>query len=51
MDKHVEVADKHHITDNKKGQVKIKVCDNNGYTFIATLHNVILATYICDRVF
>ena len=34
-DKIFEVADVHHITE-KKGHVLIKVCDNNGYPFIAT---------------
>ena len=41
--KHIEVADGHHITAKQKGQVRIKMCDNNGYHFIATLHNVLLA--------
>ena len=27
------------------------MCDNNGDTFIATLHNVILAPDLCDRLF
>ena len=27
------------------------MCDDNGYTFIATLHNVLLAPDICDRLF
>ena len=51
MDKHVEVADKHHITANKKGQVEIKNCDNTGDNFIVTLHNVLLAPDLCDRLF
>ena len=49
-DKHIEVAYGHHVTA-KKGQVQIKMCDNNGYTFIATLHNVLLALELCDRLF
>ena len=27
------------------------MCDNNGDTFIATLHNVLLAPDLCDRLF
>ena len=50
-DKHIEVADGHHVTSRKNGQVWIKICDDNGDTFIATLHNVILASDLCDRLF
>ena len=42
-DKYIEVADVHHITVKQKWQVQIKMCDNNGDPFIATLHNVVLA--------
>ena len=41
-DKHIEVLDGHHVTEKQKVQVQIKMCDNNGYPFIATLHNVLL---------
>ena len=27
------------------------MCDNNGDSFIATLHNVLLTPYLCDRLF
>ena len=27
------------------------MCNDNGDTFIATLHDVILAPYLCDRLF
>ena len=27
------------------------MCDDNGYPFIATLHNVLLAPDLCDRLF
>ena len=43
MDKYVEVADGHHVREKQKGQVQIKVCDNNGDTLIAGFHNVLLA--------
>ena len=43
MDKNIEVTDRHHVTVKQKGKAWIKICDNNGDPFIATLHNVILA--------
>ena len=42
-DKHVEVAEGNHVTAKQKGQVEIKMCDDHGDPFIATLHNVLLA--------
>ena len=27
------------------------MCDDNGMTFVATLYNVLLAPYLCDRLF
>ena len=50
-DKHIEVADGHHVTAKQKFQVKIKMCDDHGDPFIATLHNVLLAPDLCDRLF
>ena len=38
-DKYIEVADEHQVTAKQKGQVKIKMCDDNGDPFISTLHN------------
>ena len=43
--------DRHHITAKRKGQLRIQMCDDNGKTFIATLHNVILTPDLCDRLF
>ena len=51
MDKHIEVANRKNITEKQKGQVQIKMCDDHGYPFIATLHNVLLAPDLCDRLF
>ena len=48
-DKYIEVADRNHVT--KKVQVQTKMCDDNGNIFIATLHNVLLAPDLCDRLF
>ena len=50
-DKYIEIADGHHVTAKQKGQVKIKMCDNNGDPFITTLHNVLLAPDLCGRLF
>ena len=50
-DKYIEVADGHHVTAKQKGRVQIKMCDDNGKPFIATLHNVLLAPDLCDRLF
>ena len=50
-DKHIEVPDGHHVTAKQKGQVRVKMCNNNRDPFIATLHNVLLAPYLCDRLF
>ena len=35
----------------QKWQVQIKMCDNNGDPYISTLHNVLLAPDLCDRLF
>ena len=50
-DKYIEVADGHHVTAKQKDQVQIKMCDDNGNPFIATLHSVILAPELCERLF
>ena len=50
-DKYIEVADGHHVTSKQKGKVQIQMCDNNGKSFITTLHNVLLAPDLCDRLF
>ena len=50
-DKYIEVADENHVTAKQKGQVRIPMCDNDKKSFIATLHNVLLAPDLCDRLF
>ena len=50
-DEHIELADVHHVTAKQKGQVRIYMYNDNGYPFIATLHNVLLAPDLCDRLF
>ena len=39
------------MMSNQKGKVQIKMSDDNGNPFIATLHNVPLAPDICNRLF
>ena len=50
-DKYIEVADGHHVTTKQKGQVRIKMNDDNRNPFIATLHSVLLAPDLCNRLF
>ena len=49
--KYIEVVDRHHVTAKQKYQVQIQMCNDNGNTFIATLHNVLLAPDLCDKFF
>ena len=44
-DKHIEVADGHHVMEKQKGQVQIKMCENNGDPFISTLHQIYAIGY------
>ena len=49
--KYIEVADGQHVTPEQKGQVRIKMCNDNIDPFIATLHNVLFAPDLCDGLF
>ena len=51
MDKYIEAVDEHYATENQKGQVKIRVCDDIRNILIATLHYVLLAPDLCNGVF
>ena len=51
MDKYIEVVEGHHVTAKQRLQVRIKMCNDNRDSFIATLHNVLLAPDLCDRLF
>ena len=51
MDKYIEVVDGHFITAKQTGEVQIKMHDNNGKPFIATLYNLLFAPDLCDRLF
>ena len=46
-----KVVEGHHITAKQKVQVKIKMFNDNGYTFITTLYNVLLAPDMYDGLF
>ena len=50
-DIHIEVLERYHIMVKQEGQVQIKIYDDNGDPHIATLHNVLLAPDLCDRLF
>ena len=50
-DRHIEVADGHQVTEKQRGQVQIKMCNDNGDPSIATLHNVLLATDLSNGLF
>ena len=50
-DKHIEFADGNEVPAKQKRQVQIKICDDNRDSFIATLHKIILAPDLCDRLF
>ena len=50
-DKYIEVAYGNYVTEEQKGQVQIKICNDNGDNFIAIFHNVILAPDIYNRLF
>ena len=50
-DKHIEVADGNHVTGKQRGEVRIKICDDNRDNFIATLHNALLAPDLCGSSF
>ena len=42
IDKYVEVVDGGFVTAKKTGEVQIKMCDDNGNSFVATLYNALL---------
>ena len=48
---YIEVTDGHYVTAKQKGQIQIRMCDNNGDPFIDMLHNVLLAPDLCNRLF
>ena len=51
IDKHIEVAEGHHVMAKQIGKVQIQLYDHNRYPFIVTLHNILLAPDLCDSLF
>ena len=47
----IEVLYGHPVTAKQKVQVQIKMCGDNGDTFVVTFHYVLLAPDLCDRLF
>ena len=50
-DKNIQVVDGHHATAKQKGQVQIKMSNDNRDPFIATLNNILLAPNLYNRLF
>ena len=46
--KYIGIAEGHHVTAQQKVTVQIKMCNNNGDTYIVTLHNVLLEPDLCN---
>ena len=40
-----------HVKTKQKGQIRKRMCNDNRDTFIATLHNVLVAPDLCSRLF
>ena len=51
IDKHIEVSDGYQVTEKQKGRFQIRMCGDNGDTFIAALHSVLLAPDLWYRLF
>ena len=50
-EKYIEVAGGHFVTEKQKPESCIKMCDEKCKPFISNLYNVLLATYLCGRLF
>ena len=50
-EKYTKVSDGNYVTAKQKVGVQIKMRDNNGKNFIATLYMVLLAPDLCDQLF
>ena len=51
MDKHIEVLDRHHVTEKQKVIVIIKMCNDSGDNFIVIFHKIDLVPDLCDMLF
>ena len=50
-EKYTKVSNGNYVTAKQKVGVQIKMRDNNGKNFIATLYMVLLAPDLCDQLF
>ena len=50
-DKYIEFADGNFVTEKQTGEVQIKISEDNGKPFIATLCNVLFTPDLCDLLF
>ena len=50
-EKYIEVADGHYVTAKQKGQIQVRMCDDNRDPFISRFHHVLLAIHLCNRLF
>ena len=50
-DEYIEVSDGNHVTAKQKGQVQLRMCNDNVDSFITTLNSVLLASDLCDTLF
>ena len=50
-DKYIEVTYGNFFMAEQKGKFQIIMCDDNGYPFIATLHNIISVPDLCNGLF
>ena len=51
IDKYIGVVDVHYFKTKPKVQVQIIMCSDNVDPFIVTLHNILLAPDLCDKLF
>ena len=51
MDKYIEVADGNLVTAKQTGEVKIKICDDDGKPFINMLYYILFAPGLCYQLF
>ena len=50
-DEYIEFAGVNFFTAKQTGEVQIKICDNTGKIFVATLYNVLLSPELCNQLF
>ena len=50
-DKYIEVSDRNFVIAKQTWLVQIKMCEDNGKPFIATLYNVLFVPDLWDQIF